>query len=61
MLVLGAMDFRICLAQQIHGYSISAESYDFCPALRKLDILDFTQSHMEVSCKERALQKQSIL
>ena len=26
---LGAVDFRICLAPKNHGYSVSAQSYDF--------------------------------
>ena len=38
----GAVDLRIYLAKKNHGYSISAQSYDFCPHLIKLDILDFT-------------------
>ena len=40
----GAVDLRIYLAQKNHGYSISAQSYDFCPHLIKLDIFDFTLS-----------------
>ena len=36
MHALGAVDIKI--------YSISAQSYEFCPHLRKLDILDFTLS-----------------
>ena len=39
-----AVGFRICLAPKNH-YSVSAQSYDFCPCLRKLDILDFTLCH----------------
>ena len=42
----GAVDLRIYLAKKNHGYSISAQSYDFCPCLIKLDILDFTVSHI---------------
>ena len=42
----GAVDLRIYLAKKNHGYSISAQSYDFCPHLIKLDILDFTLSRM---------------
>ena len=42
---LRAVDVRICLAQTNQGYTISAESYDFCPHLRKFYILDFTLSH----------------
>ena len=38
------VDFRIHLAHKNHGYSISAQIYDCCPHLRKLDILDFTLS-----------------
>ena len=34
------------LAKTNYGYSISAQSYDFCPHLIKLDILDFTLSHI---------------
>ena len=41
----GAVDLRIYMAKQNHAYSISAESYEFCPRLIKLDILDFTPSH----------------
>ena len=37
-----AVDFRIRLAPKNHGYSVSAQSYNFGPRLRKLDILDFT-------------------
>ena len=44
----GAVDIRIYLAKKKHGYSISAKSYDFCPCLIKLDILDFTLSRIEV-------------
>ena len=40
MHALGAVDIRIYLAPNKHGYSISARSYDFCPQLRKLDVLD---------------------
>ena len=43
----GAVDLRIYLAQKNHGYSISAQSYDFCPHLTQLDILDFTLSHIQ--------------
>ena len=46
MLAWGVVDLRVYLAQKNHGYSISAQSYDFCPHLRKLDILDFTLSPM---------------
>ena len=45
MHVWGAVDFRIYLAKKNHGYSIYAQSHDFCPRLIKLDILDFTLSH----------------
>ena len=44
----GAVDIRIYSAKKNHGYSISAKSYDFCPHLIKLDILDFTLSHMDI-------------
>ena len=40
----GAVDLRIYLAQKNHGYSISAQSYDFCPHLAQLNIFDFTLS-----------------
>ena len=43
-----AVDLRIYLAQKNHGYSISAQSNDFCPHLIKLDILDLTLSHMSL-------------
>ena len=42
----GAGDLRIYLAKQNHGYSVSALSYDFCPHLIQLYILDFTLSHI---------------
>ena len=45
----GAVDLRTYLAQKNHGYSTSAQSYDFCPRLIKLDIPDFTLSHMHYS------------
>ena len=44
----GPVDLRIYLAKKNHGYSISAQSYDVCPRVIKLDIPDFTLSHMEV-------------
>ena len=47
----GAVDLRIYLAQKNHGYSISAQSYDFCPRLTKLDILDLTLSHIQLLVK----------
>ena len=47
----GAVDLRIYLTKKNHGYSISAQSYDFCPRLIKLDILDFTLSLMWVQCE----------
>ena len=51
MHALGAVDLRICLEHKNHGYAISAQSYDFCPHLRKLDINDFTLSHTQtVQC-----------
>ena len=40
-----AVDLRIYLAKKNCGYSISAQSYDFCPRLIQLDIFDFTLSH----------------
>ena len=46
MHVWGAVDLRIYLAQKYHDYSISAQSYDFCPRLIKLDILGFTLPHI---------------
>ena len=48
MHVWGAVDLRIYLAKKNHGYSISAQSYDFGPHLMKLDILDFTLSCMSM-------------
>jgi len=39
------VDLRAYLAKKNHGYSIPAKSYDFCPHLTQLDILDFTLSH----------------
>ena len=41
----GVVDLRVNLAKKNHGYSIPARSYDFCPHLTQLDILDFTLSH----------------
>ena len=40
----GAMGLRNYLAKKNHGYSISAQSYEFCPHLIQLDILDFILS-----------------
>ena len=40
-----AVDFRIFVAPTNHGYSISAQIYEFCPHLAQLDNLDFTLSH----------------
>ena len=40
----GAVDLRNYLAKKNHGYSISAQSYGFCPRLIQLDILDFILS-----------------
>ena len=42
----GIVDLRVYLAKKNHGYSIPAQSYDFCPHLIQLDILDFTLSHI---------------
>ena len=39
------MDFKICLTPKIHGFLISAQSYNFSPRLAQLDNLDFTLSH----------------
>ena len=44
----GAVDFRICLPPKYHGFSISAQSYEFCPHLAQLDNLDFTMSRNPV-------------
>ena len=55
----GAVDLRIYLAKKSHGYSISAQSYDFCPHLRKLDILDFTMSHTH--CIYRSINRKFIV
>ena len=41
-----AVDLRIYLAKKNHSYTISAPSYDFCPCLIQLNILDFTLSHI---------------
>ena len=43
----GTVDLRAYLAKKKDGYSIPAQSYDFCPHLTQLDILDFTLSHTE--------------
>ena len=40
------VDFKICLATKYHGYSITAQSYEFYPPLVQLDNLDFTLSHL---------------
>ena len=53
----GAVDLRIYLATKNHGYSISAQSYDFCPCLIKLDILYFTLSHMPTHCASEQVRK----
>ena len=47
MHALRAVDIRIYFAPKNHGYSILAQSYDFCPQLRKHDIIHFTMSHNE--------------
>ena len=39
------VDFMFCLAAKYHGYSIYAQSYEFCPHLAELDNLDFTLYH----------------
>ena len=39
-------------------FSVSAQSYEFCPCLRKLDVLDFTLSHMQtllVNCQSNII------
>ena len=41
-----AVDLRISWAQKNHGYSISAQSYDFYLHFAQLDILEFSLSHM---------------
>ena len=41
----GVVDL-IYLGQKNHDYSISAQSYAFCSHLIKLDIIDFTPSHI---------------
>ena len=45
----GVVDLRVYLAQKNHSYSISAQSYDFCPHLIQLNILDFTLSHIAMA------------
>ena len=42
------VDLRVYLAKKNHGYSIAAQSYDFCPHLTQLDILDFTLSPIRI-------------
>ena len=44
----GAVDLRIYSAKKNHGYLLSVQSYGFCPHLIKLDILDFTLSHIPI-------------
>ena len=51
MHALGAVGLRIYLAPKNHGNSISAQSYDFCPRLIKLDILNITLSHIDTMCQ----------
>ena len=52
-----AVDLRIYLVKKKnHGYSISAQSYDFCPRLIQLDILDFSLSHVR-TCLDGFLTK----
>ena len=48
----GAVKFRIRLAPKYHGNSISAQSYDFCSHLAKLNTLDFTLSHIQTHITE---------
>ena len=43
---LGSSGYQDLFGKKNHGYLISAQSYDFCPRLIQLDILDFTLSHM---------------
>ena len=43
---LGSSGFQDLFGTKNHGYSISGQIYDFCPRLRKLDILDCTLSHI---------------
>ena len=45
----GVVDLRVYLALKNHGYSISAQSYEFYLHLTQLDILEFTLSHMDIS------------
>ena len=40
----GVVDLRVYLAQKNHGYSISAQSYEFYFHPAQLDILEFTLS-----------------
>ena len=42
----GVVDLKVYLAQTNHGYSISAQSYEFYLHLTQLDILEFTLSHI---------------
>ena len=49
----GVVDLRVNLAKKNHGYSIPARSYDFCPHLTQLDILDFTLSHIQPYCQTK--------
>ena len=51
----GAVDLRNYLAKKNHGYSILAQSYEFCPRLIQLDILDFTLSHKHEICVPQGL------
>ena len=56
-----AVGFRIYLAPKNHGYSVSPQNYDFCPRLRKPDILDFTLSHMDIILCHSAIMDISCL
>ena len=42
---LGSSWFQDLFGTKKYGFSISAQSYDFCPCLAQLDNLDFTLSH----------------
>ena len=48
MHALGVVDLKVYWAQTNHGYSIPAQSYDFCPHLKQLHILDFTLSLIQL-------------
>ena len=56
---LVAVDIIVYLAPQNHGYTILSQSHDFCPLLRKLDILDITLSPIQYSTELYSIAQDS--